>query len=109
MTKPFIVTGQIEAALKTAGKTSIVELREPGLSNHGEENPDIIRLGCDYYLAIEPDHPDTPMIFSVSLNESMYAGGDVLYKTWVVDGARKESITPVVDEIRESISDHDAK
>ncbi|MFA0809516.1 hypothetical protein [Microbulbifer epialgicus] len=101
MTKPFIATGMIQAALIKAGMPPrSIELRDPDLRDDDSENPDIIRLVDDYYLAIEVNHPETPMEFSVTLNESMYSGGDVLSGSWVVDGMLAESLLPVIEAVK---------
>jgi hypothetical protein len=100
MPRPYIVTKQLEAALINAGRPPAhVDLRGPTLTNNNQEEPDIIRLSSDYYLTVEVFHPDTPMEFTVSLNESMHSGGDVLIDSWVVDGMRLDSIGQIINTI----------
>ncbi len=101
MTKPFIGTGMIRAALVSAElPPASVELHDSGLSIDDRENPDIIRLKDDYYLVVEVFHLDMPMEFSVSLNESMHSGGDVQHQSWVIDGMRAESVTPIIEAVK---------
>ncbi len=101
MTKPFIGTGMIRAALGAAElPPASVELRDPGLSADDREKPDIIRLKDNYYLGVEVFDPNTPMKFSVSLNESMHSGGDVQHQSWVIDGMRAESVTPIIEAVK---------
>jgi hypothetical protein len=100
MTRPYIVTKQIDAALKKAGRPPVqVELKDPTLTDNNQEEPDIIRLSSDYYLTVEVFHPDKPMEFTVSLNESMHSGGDVLIESWDVDGIRLDSISQIINAI----------
>ena len=38
---------------------------------------------CEY-------HPDTSMMFSVALNESMHSSGDLQYQAWLVDEMQEQ-------------------
>jgi hypothetical protein len=100
MTRPYIVTKQLEAALKSASRPPVdLELRGPAVNANNQEEPDIIRLSSDHYLTVEEFQPDKPMEFTVSLNEAMHSGGDVLIDSWVVDGMRLDGISQIINAI----------
>jgi hypothetical protein len=100
MTRPYIVTKQIESALINAGRPPVdLELRSPAVNDNNQEEPDIIRLSSDHYLTVEVFHPDKPMEFTVSLNEAMHSGGDVLIDSWIVDGMHLDGISQIINAI----------